>query len=177
MPTQQDNLLWQEITARIREEWVALAAEEKEWATGHILQIVKKQEQLHQLFLDVDGAEICCQCDGDCCGHGKFHPTLVNLLACLIVNHPLPEPDFSRHCPYIGPDGCLFPPGLRPYNCVSFICEQIECSLEPSRQAEFYRLEKEIRQAYELFADRYVGAGMRGILIRGAILPTYLSRR
>ena len=166
MTSRNDKNLWTRITARVIDEWAALTADEKQWATEHIRNIISFQEQLHQLFLDVDGADICRSCNGDCCGHGKFHPTLANLLACLVTNHPVPEPDFSQGCPY-----------LDPYNCISFICELIEDRLDEETRYEFYRLEKQIRLHYELFAARYVGASLRGLLVRGELLPSYLARR
>ena len=172
MSSQKDKKLWQSIVARVEEEWVDLPQHEKSWATEHVLKIIGLQEQLHQLFVDVDGMGICRDCHGDCCGHGKFHPTLVNLLACLATDYPIPEAEFSQHCPYLVNTGCQFPPGLRPFNCISFICEKIEGLLDPSRKNEFYRLEKEIRSLYELFASRYLGAGMRGILISGETLSS-----
>jgi hypothetical protein len=177
MSTQQITKFWQEVVSRVAEEWEGLPYPEQVWATEHTLRIVNLQERLHQLFLDVGGAGICSDCNGDCCGHGKFHPTLVNLLACLITEQPFPEPEFDQYCPYLGVSGCQFPPGLRPYNCISFICEQIENRLDPDKVGEFYQLEKEIREQYELFASRYVGASMRGILTRGETLPSYLTKR
>lgn len=177
MANQQYNKIWQEVVVRVAEEWTGLPRAEKKWVAEHVLHIVHLQERLHQLFLEVGGAIICRDCDGDCCGHGKFHPTLVNLLACLVTEQPFPDVEFEQHCPYLGAAGCQFPPGLRPYNCISFICEQVENRLNPENQDEFYRLEKEIRKKYELFAGRYVGAGMRGILIKGETLPSYLTHR
>jgi hypothetical protein len=177
MTFQNDKNLWTQIVSRVAAEWQAFSTDEKVWVSDHIQKIIDLQEQLHQLFLAVGGEDLCRSCDGDCCGHGKFHPTLVNLLACLVSHHPVPEPDFGQNCPYIGAAGCHFPPGLRPYNCISFICELVENRLGRESSGEFYRLEKQLREQYELFAARYVGAGMRGLLIRGELLPSYLARR
>lgn len=177
MSAAKDQILWQQITQQVTREWGLLPAAEKTWITDHTLLIVELQNKLHQLFLDVDGAKICRDCDGDCCGHGKFHPNLANLLACLVEEYPFPEPEFKQDCPYITARGCLFPPGLRPYNCISFICEKIEDDLNSVNREEFCRLEKAIRAGYELFVDRYAGAGMNGILVRGEVLPAYLARR
>jgi len=176
MPSHTDRTLWRQIVQQVTVEWDALPTGEKNWITDHALKIVTLQESLHRLFLAVDGDVICRNCAGGCCGHGKFHPTLVNLLACLIKEKPFPLPRFDQGCPYIGAGGCLFPPGLRPYNCISFICEKIDSQLAPDDRAEFCRLEKEIRTEYEEFSGRYVGAGMRGILVRGKLLPAYLAR-
>ena len=177
MTAQDDITLWNAIVTRVEEEWQKLPAEEKAWAVGHLRDLIRLQEQLHALFLAVGGAESCRACDGECCGHGRFHPTLVNLLACLLTGHPVPRPDFARLCPYIDVSGCQFPPGLRPYNCISFLCEAVEDQLDPEAKGAFYRLEGEIRTLYELFAARYTGAGLRGLLIRGQLLPSYLARR
>ena len=177
MSSEHDKILWRQITDRVASEYAALPADEKSWIASHAGTIISLQNQLHQLFLDVGGERICRDCDGDCCGHGKFHPNLANLLAFLSRERSLPEPDFELGCPYIGQQGCQFPPALRPYNCISFICGQIENGLTPANRGEFYRLEKKIRSEYALFVERYIGAGMNGIMIKGEILPSYLTRR
>lgn len=177
MSSQNDKKLWQQITAQVTREWDTLPTDEKSWIRDHTGEIVRLQSELHQLFLAVDGEKICCDCHGDCCGHGKFHPNLTNLLAFLAHDDPIPSPDFSQGCPYLGDSGCLFPPGLRPYNCISFICEKIEDNLLPTKRSEFWRLEQAIRAEYELFIQRYVGAGLHGILVKGEALPSYLDRR
>lgn len=176
MSAKKDQILWPQIVSRVSREWDNLPAAEKTWITDHALVLVRLQDKLHQLFLQVDGEKICRECDGDCCGHGRFHPNLVNLLTCLVKDYPIPEPDFERDCPYSNAQGCLFPPGLRPYNCISFICGKIEDDLASVNLLKFYRLEKEIRAEYELFAGRYPAADMRGLLVKGEILPTYFSR-
>jgi len=177
MTTQDDIKLWNSIVSRIDGEWQVLPVDEKRWVTDHLRTIISLQEQLHELFLAVGGDECCRTCDGECCGHGRFHPTLVNVLACLLAGHPVPQPDFERLCPYIAAAGCQFPPGLRPYNCISFICEAVEDRLDPEAKRAFYHLEGLIRAQYELFAARYAGSSLRGLLIRGQLLPTYLARR
>ncbi len=177
MTAHQDHRLWQDIVGRVSSEWQALGADEKAWVDAHVRRLVRLQEALHRHFLAAGGRDICRACRGECCGHGKFHPNLTNLLAVLASGEPLPEPDFSHDCPYGGVDGCQFPPGLRPFNCISFICDRIEERLSPESRAQFYRLEGEIRSEYEVFRARYAGAGMNGILVRGEPLPSYLDRR
>ncbi|PLY00221.1 MAG: hypothetical protein C0623_07570 [Desulfuromonas sp.] len=177
MAPKQDQKLWHDIVDRVNYEWRHLHPEEKDWVSTHGARLATLQRELHQLFLDVGGADLCCDCNGSCCGHGKFHPNLTNLLICKILNFPIPDPDFSADCPYIGDLGCLFPPEARPYNCVSFICEQIEELFAPSNKEKFYALENEIRGEYALFVERYTGASMRGLLIRGELLSSYLGRR
>lgn len=173
---EHDKNLWQRIVDQLRREWEELPTDERAWISGQVEKLGALQGRLHQFFLDVDGASACRDCVGDCCGHGRFHPTLANLLACL-VNRDFPDPDFGQDCPYMGHAGCQFPPEFRPYNCITFICDRIEDKLPVADRGEFYRLDKEIREVYALFAGRYAGGSLRGILIRDTLLPRYLARR
>ena len=153
--------LWKKITVQVRQEWQDCPESERNWIREHALKLVDLQNRLHQLFLEVGGENICRDCSGECCGHGKFHPTLANLLACFVSEHPLPEPDFEQSCPYIGAPGCMFPPGLRPFNCITFICDLVEDRLTPDDRELFYLLERELNAEYELFASRYAGGSLR----------------
>lgn len=92
--------------------------------------------------------------------------TLANLLGYLEARQGPPGADFSATCPFLGPRGCRLEVGLRPYNCVSFICDTIEAALRPEQLERFYRLERLLRRHYQEFAARYSGAGLTGLLLQ-----------
>jgi hypothetical protein len=170
MNPQQRQQLWRRIVAQVTTELAVLPATERRWLEQQLQQIADLQERLHALFVLARGEELCRDCRGECCGHGSFHFNLANLLGYLVRDVPLLTPDFSASCPYLGGEGCQMPPGLRPFNCVTFICESIENRLDAGQQQQFYALEQQLRQAYLAFDARYQGSSLRGLLQDGARL-------
>jgi hypothetical protein len=73
--------------------------------------------------------------------------------------------DFSASCPLLGSTGCALPAERRPYNCISFLCDRIEGQLQAHEVETFYALERELRDLYLLFAERYAGGSMAGLLL------------
>jgi len=167
---EQRQQLWSQIVSQVSAELAALPAAERSWLQAQLGQVAELQLKIHALFEQASGAEICRNCRGECCGHGSFHFNLANLLGYLVSGEPLLEPDFSASCPYLGPSGCQIPVPLRPFNCVTFICEAIETRLPVPQREEFYRLERQLRAAYLAFDERYRGASLRGLLQSGARL-------
>ncbi len=160
--------LWLEVTRAVRAQWGAVDEAERDWAVEKIEQLTELQQKLHSLVAAADGEAVCQKCRGGCCGDGLYHPTLVTILAHLIIDEPLPTPDFSRSCPYLGKAGCLFRPAVRPFNCIIFICEKIAARCSEEQQLSLSRLEAEIRTIYEAFDQRYLGSSLRGLMNRPA---------
>ncbi len=152
--------------ARIATEYRSLAATEQRWLNKRLEAMETAQQRLQQLFNAADGAAVCRRCRGDCCAHGHNHMTLANVLSYLRRGGLPPEADFSRTCPFLGRQGCSLTAAGRPYNCITFICDKIEHSLQPADKKDFYRLDKELRELYRQLAQRYTGAAMTGLLIR-----------
>lgn len=160
--------LWQEITRKVKEEWISLSDDDRSWITLKVQRLADVQKKLHHIVSYADGEEICRDCAGACCGHGLYHPTLVTVLAHLVLNSPLPDPDFSQSCPYFGVKGCQFLPEVRPFNCLIFICELIEERISEGQRQEILDLELELRAIYTEFDRRYIGSSLRGVLNRTA---------
>jgi hypothetical protein len=170
MTKQARENCWQQLVAQVCREYAHLEAREKSWITRHCRLIGSRQEKLNQLFILARGETVCRHCRGDCCALGHNHLTLANLLALHGAGQPLPQPDFSKTCPLLTPHGCQLAATYRPYNCISFVCERIEAQLNPQQLAEFYQIEKELRQLYRSFQQRYTGASLSGLLIAAARL-------
>ena len=173
------QVLWLEIIQKIQEEWRILGEVDRAWIASQVERLTDVQQQLHNLVSAADGEDICCDCGGACCGHGLYHPTLVTILAHLVFNHPLPVPDFNQSCPYLGVTGCSFSPVVRPYNCLTFICDLIECHVSEEQRQTVLTLELELRGIYESFDNRYSGSSLRGLMnrIAGEDFPAFLNRR
>jgi hypothetical protein len=120
---------------------------------------------LDDLFKDAGGASICADCDGVCCGCGRHHITLTNLLGYLIAGEDPPSPDFTRSCPYLGKGGCVLPVARRPYNCITFFCEQLEENLSEEKRQQLCSMDQQLRREYQALAERYPAASLRGIWI------------
>ncbi|BCA78612.1 hypothetical protein AOP6_0399 [Desulfuromonas sp. AOP6] len=146
---------------------------------SRLQRIAYLQEQLQVLFLQAGGAQCCTDCLGACCDCGKNHLTLVNLLGLLRAERPVPHPDFTAPCPFLGQTGCLLPAGFRPFNCVTFNCERVEDRMTPGDREQFYTIESRLRDLYNEFDVRYAGASLRGLFIRQERLAgqAFLARK
>ena len=156
---------WQQIIVAVQKELFCLSEDERRWIEQHLANIGELQRQLHQLFVQANGPEHCQKCLGSCCELGNNHMTLVNVLSGLL-QHNLPGADFSRTCPFLGDIGCTLQVETRPFNCVTFICDIIEDTLTTQDQERFYLLERQLREQYTAFDQRYIGSSLQGILIR-----------
>ncbi|TYO98504.1 hypothetical protein EDC39_106104 [Geothermobacter ehrlichii] len=165
MTAHQRHHDWHVILSRLVDDLAALPDTERTWLWQRVGRIEMLQRQLHALFLLAEGEGICRDCRGACCARGLHHLTLPNLLSYLLRSETPPQPDFTATCPLLGVDGCLWPPQRRPFNCVTFLCEAVEERLDEAQRRRFYALERELRACYQEVADRYAGAGLRGIWI------------
>lgn len=159
-----NNVDWQQIVASVTAEYQNLPVTEKQWIAERLSIIEALQQQLDDMFVAVSGEELCARCLGACCGSGRYHLTLVNLLSCLATG-TVPEPDFSQDCPFMARHGCQLTVGCRPYNCVTFICDIIEDQMSREQYERFYETERQLRKLYLAFAKRYQGAALTGLLL------------
>jgi hypothetical protein len=163
-----DAALWTATVERARRELAALPIGELDWLAAQVDRIGHLQETLARLFREVGGPATCAGCHGGCCGHARHHATLTNLLGYLLAGREPPRPDFTRTCPFLDERGCRLPVPHRPFNCIIFLCEELDQRLtEPQRQA-FGRAESALRAAYTALADHCPGASLRGLLVTAA---------
>jgi len=160
---------WKKIVNSLRREVAALADGEKAWISARLAAIALLQEELHDCVRTCGSEDLCADCTEHCCGQGKNHPGLPNLLFYLLAGEDLPA-DFSAPCPQLGAAGCVFPPARRPFNCITFNCEKVEERLSATQRQRLLTLETALRSLYESFAHRYAGAGPQGLLIRAESL-------
>ena len=123
------------------------------------------QTALDELFRAAGGVDACTGCDGACCGCGRHHVTLTNVLAYLVAGEDPPAPDFSRSCPYLDAEGCRLPVARRPYNCITFFCEILDSRLDGAARERLHALDAQLRNEYLRVAERYPAAGLRGLWI------------
>ncbi len=157
---------WQELVIRLRREWSQVGRDQRQWFAQRLGEVVRLKRELNRLFVAADGAACCARCDGACCARGRHHMTLVEVLTALERGEDLPDPDPGATCPYLTAGGCSLAPELRPFNCVTFNCEQVENRLGPEEVDAFYRAERALRELYTEFEQRCAGASLRGLVIR-----------
>ena len=160
---------WSKLVTALRREVATLDEDEKGWIAARLAAIAWLQEELHAGVQACGSETLCACCPEHCCGQGKNHPGLVNLLFYLLAGEDL-RADFSAPCPQLGPAGCVFPPARRPFNCITFNCERVEERLPAAARQRLRLLETALRALYESFAHRYAGAGAQGLLIRAETL-------
>ncbi|MDY0212243.1 MAG: hypothetical protein RBR06_04505 [Desulfuromonadaceae bacterium] len=155
---------WETLVNQLQCELSSIDESELQWLQQRISLIQVLQKNLHTLFLQAGGQDICHACSGSCCGDGHNHMTLLNVAAALLKQQ-LPQANFSNTCPFLTRTGCSLGVTLRPFNCITFICEQIEAHMNAEQVAEFYRLERTLRTHYTEVDRRYAGSNPRGLLI------------
>ena len=151
---------WRIGVTAVRREFDLLSPERRSAATDIILRIMAVKKELAACFDGMNGGMICALCQGECCRAGRYHFTVVDLLAYLITGRPLFTPSFENGaCPYLGEKGCFMEPEFRPYNCVSFLCERVETGADPARLQTFSALSDGLvsfyRELEQLFANRF----------------------
>jgi len=114
-----------------------------------VSRIMRLKEELLELALAAGSAEICRSCGGECCLFGKYHVSVLDLLAYRIDRSEAVVPDFNSapHCPYGGIDGCRMPPRFRPLTCVIFNCDAVEQRIGEDGRTRFAAAEQELRDA------------------------------
>ncbi|MBW2511430.1 MAG: hypothetical protein JRE01_05295 [Deltaproteobacteria bacterium] len=156
---------WPTLLQKLRVELDALDGTDRQWLRDRLDSIAAIQLELDDLFRLVGGLQVCAECDGACCGCGRHHVTLTNLLGYLIAGEDPPSPDFTRTCPYLGKGGCVLPVARRPYNCITFFCEQLEENLSEEKRQQLCFMDQQLRREYQALAERYPAASLRGIWI------------
>lgn len=155
---------WETLINQLRRELNGIDEVERQWLQQRISLLQVLQRDIHTLFLHAGGSEICRTCAETCCGNGHNHMTLINVVAALLAQQ-LPPADFRETCPFLTHTGCRLEITLRPFNCITFICEQIEEHMSAEQLAAFYRLEKILRSHYTAVDQRYMGSSLRGLFI------------
>ncbi|MEN8687693.1 MAG: hypothetical protein AB1Z51_07150 [Desulfuromonadales bacterium] len=159
------HIEWLALLQKIRDELAALDEAERQWLRSRLDSIGAIQLDLDTLFHAAGGVQTCAVCAGACCACGRHHLTLPNLLTYLLADEEPPAPDLDRPCPYLGESGCRLSVDRRPYNCITFFCEQLDANLSAADRQQLRLLDRQLRQEYQCLAERYPSASLRGLWI------------
>jgi len=169
MPTillMTDQEKWSSAVAAVSAEFDALPSKARNWLSPMLRAVRELKQNIHRYAEVLDGSAICAECGGQCCATGKHHFTVVDLLVFLAGEKPVVAPRFSSGwCPFLGDDGCIIEPEFRPYNCVTFNCDRIDCLLQPFEREAFMDTERKLRSAYRAIEEFFDNTFMQGLII------------
>ncbi|MFA7403140.1 MAG: hypothetical protein WC007_04045, partial [Pelobacteraceae bacterium] len=89
----------------------------------------------------------CRECGGQCCLNGKYRLNVFDALARVVAEIPTSADFFQKPvCPYGTDAGCTMEPGLRPADCIIFICDAIDQRLSQQIRLILSAREQELRE-------------------------------
>ncbi len=141
-----DYQLWNIGTEKLNILFAALSDKDRPELTELLARYRKTKEALAAVVAEVDAASVCNDCRGQCCQNGKYRISVLDTLARISAEMPT-EADFSQKplCPYGSEAGCTMEPGLRPSDCILFICSIIDQKLSPETRLLLAGLEQVLR--------------------------------
>lgn len=142
-----DQKLWHLGTTRIESLLADLPVGVGESMTTLLTRYHQAKEALDEVVAEVDAASVCCECSGQCCMNGKYRMNIFDAMARIAEQIPT-SADFSQKpvCPYGTEAGCTMEPGLRPADCVLFVCDEIDQRLSPKARLLFSAQERLLRE-------------------------------
>jgi hypothetical protein len=158
-----DQEAWTQAVATASGWYSNLPASVKSELDGLLDEIMQLKEQLVGQVTSSGSSAACRDCGGECCTLGKYHASVLDILAYMKTGSEpvLPDFDSSPSCPYSDASGCIMPPRYRPVTCVIFNCQQIEDRLSvtelDSLHEHEYRLRTAVARAgriYDIRIDR-----------------------
>ena len=173
-----DGQLWQAATEQVQKEYLSLSGLVK----IELDKSLKSIAELKSAMATLASADAECEkCGGVCCRFGKHHFTVVDLLGYLQAGTGLFSPDFANQvCPYHQGFGCLMPAALRPYNCIIFICDEVECRLATDVLNRLRGMEISLKELYsgveKLLGNRFENGLLityERSLVSGSVLFRY----
>jgi hypothetical protein len=110
-------------------------------------EIMQLKQRLVELVTTSGSSATCRTCGGECCLLGRYHVSVLDILAYLKTGAELVIPHFtaSPACPYAGAAGCLMSSCYRPLTCVIFNCQLIEDSLSATERFSLRGFESRLR--------------------------------
>jgi hypothetical protein len=142
-----DQAAWDQAVATASEWYSGLPSPIRTELDGLIEEIMQLKQKLVEQVTASGSATVCRTCGGECCLLGRYHVTVLDILAYRKTGLEPVVPDFSTgpFCPYSDVSGCTMLPGYRPVTCVIFNCQLIEDRLSETERAALYEHEARLR--------------------------------
>ena len=165
-----DLNIWHRVVADVALIYDRLTADTRARLDAQLSRVMQLKQELYELSHAAGSSHVCKECGGACCLNGKYHVSVLDLLAYRSAMLEPVVPDFgnSPFCPYGGPDGCLMPPSFRSMPCLVFNCELVDNRMADREKERFEAVEHALRIAIHGAEDIVkFRAGRAALLSRG----------
>jgi hypothetical protein len=144
-----DQAAWEQAVVAARRCYTSLPQDVASQLDALTEDIMRLKKILVELVISSGSVDICRTCGGECCRFGKYHVSILDILAYLKCGNNIVVPDFSSNpaCPYSNASGCTMAPAYRPVTCVVFNCQLVEDQLTLPQRETFLKTEQELREA------------------------------
>jgi hypothetical protein len=142
-----DQAAWERAVTTATEWYSGLPAAARAELDGLLEEVMRLKERLVEQVTSSGSAETCRTCGGECCLLGKYHVSVLDVLAYRKTGVEPVSPVFNAGpaCPYSDSSGCLMPARYRPVTCVIFNCQLIEDRLTKVDRETLHDCEKRLR--------------------------------
>ncbi len=142
-----DQQLWNVGITRLKELLAGLPVKEKSALLSLLARYGQIKESHAEVVAGIDAAPVCHDCGGRCCLNGKYRMNVFDAIA-FVVRHIPPPVNFMQNplCPYGSHEGCRVEPGLRPADCIMFICDALDEKFSPDSRMILATAEHELRE-------------------------------
>ena len=142
-----DQQAWSLGVGRISALLDNLPEEARHRLTGLLVHYRQVKETVAAVVSEYDSASACRDCGGQCCLNGKYRMSVFDALA-LCAAQLTTSANFVQKplCPYGTDQGCTMESGIRPADCVLFICDVLEQKLSPQSRLLLAEQEQILRE-------------------------------
>ena len=142
-----DQAVWEQAIITTGSWYFGLPADKRAELDELLEEIMLLKQKLVELVTSSGSSTICRNCGGQCCLLGRYHVSVLDILAYRKTGVEPVIPDFtaSPACPYSEVSGCLMASRYRPVTCVIFNCQPIEDQLTPTERDSLHEYESRLR--------------------------------
>ena len=142
-----DQAAWEQAVATASEWYASLTSATRAELDGLLEEVMQLKERLVEQVTSLGSAATCRTCGGECCLLGKYHVSVLDVLAYHKTGVEPVIPVFSAGaaCPYSDASGCLMPARYRPVTCVIFNCQLLEDRLTTVGRETLHGYEMRLR--------------------------------
>ena len=160
-----DQQLWNFGFTRLKALYVGLPPETETGLAELLAHYCQTKEALDAVISEIDASSVCHHCGGQCCLNGKYRIDVFDSLA-FIALQIIPSVHFIQKpvCPYGSHNGCGMEPGLRPADCILFLCDALDEKLTPDSRRTLAEGEQALRKCLEQ-ASRLTGENLKTPLL------------
>lgn len=144
-----DQKTWEQAVLTTSDWYFGLPSDKKAELDELLDEIMQFKQKLVELVTSSGSSSICRTCGGQCCLLGRYHFSVLDILAYRKTGVEPVIPDFTAKptCPYSDVSGCLMSARYRPVTCVIFNCDSIEDRLSVEGCQSLNKYESSLRAA------------------------------